>query len=402
MGDIVAIGKFGRSMKFGRHLWKDGAGNNEPATLFSALANSNPDNLYVVVGKSDLSRCKQEDYDYWFPLGNVIDAWKGFNSKEDNSLIYPYEQVKHLEFDYGIMNGGITSEINTENSFPKYNKKTGEIDEEKIVKPLGMFAKGVGPILYFLNTTGIKWVNFTADARQFPIAAYDMFNTNLITFATINKKAEVNKFKEYGKCEIIKVEEEAVYGATECLCLLDPMYEGISHVGGDRDIKIGLFFHKYRDKKRIRALREYIDIFDEEDISVFGKWEDEFEAEDTKFKGSKTFDEMQEILPTIKYTLCYPITPGDISAKWIESIRAGIIPFFDKNYDADRILIDKYNIPEFLYTSNPQAFKNKIEYLESNPNEYEKIAKKLKNIHDNISSNLINDYNEMIKKVIGK
>ena len=66
MGKVIAIGKLGCSIKFGRHLWKDVAGNNEPATLFSAIANDNPENTYVLIGKSDFSRCKKEYIDYWF------------------------------------------------------------------------------------------------------------------------------------------------------------------------------------------------------------------------------------------------------------------------------------------------------------------------------------------------
>lgn len=50
------------------------AGNNEPATLFSAIANKHPENTYVLIGKSDFSRCNKEYIDYWFKHGNVIDA----------------------------------------------------------------------------------------------------------------------------------------------------------------------------------------------------------------------------------------------------------------------------------------------------------------------------------------
>lgn len=397
---IVAIGKFGRSIKFGRHLWKDGAGNNEPATLFSALANLHPSNTYVMVGKSDLSRCKQEDYDYWFPHGNVIDAWKGFDSKKDDAKTYPYEQVKHMKFDYGIMNGGITADINTEDTFKKFSKKTGEIGED-LAKPLGMFAKGVGPLLYFLNMTNIKWVNFQADARQFPITAYDMFNVDVVTFGTIESEQTVSRFKSYDDQTLVKTKEKSVYGATECLCLLDPMYKDKSWFGGERDIKVGFFFHKYRDKKRYTAIKNYIDEFDEDEISVFGKWEEELEEGDPRFKGSLYFDQVQEVLPRIKYTMCYPITQGDISAKWVESLRAGIVPFFDKNYDTDRLLVKNHGVPEFLYVSSPQEMKEKIDYLENNPDKYDSMINILTIIHKNISKNILDKYDKMILNEVG-
>lgn len=401
MGKIIAIGKLGRSIKFGRHLWKDGAGNNEPATLFSALANKNPENTYVLIGKSDFSRCKPEYLDYWFKHDNVIDAWKGFNSKEDDPTTYPYNAVKDMKFDYAIINGGIGSEINTKGMFKKYHKKTNTVLDEE-AKPLGMFAMGVGPVLYFLNKTNVPWVNFTADARQLPIVAYDLFNQQKATLATIEKTETVNRFVGYGDQNITTREDISIYGMPELLCLLDPDYEGKSWFNNkqEKDIKVGFFFHKYKDKKRYNALKEYFDIFDPEDVSIFGKWEEEIDSGDERYKGSKTFDETQEILPRIKYTICYPIVKGDISAKWVESIRAGIVPFFDKDYDEDRLLVAYHKVPEFLYVSSPEEFKSKVEFLENNPSEYERLLNILEIILKNGEKDLIDKYQYAIEKLI--
>lgn len=402
MGKIIAIGKLGRSIKFGRHLWKDGAGNNEPATLFSAIANAHPENTYVLIGKSDFSRCKQEYRDYWFPHNNVIDAWKGFNAKTDDPTPYPYEAVKDMEFDYAIINGGIGSEINTRGMFNKYSKKTNEVLDE-LANPLGMFAMGVGPVLYFLNKTNVKWVNFTADARQLPIVAYDLFNPQVATLATIEKTKTVNRFVGYGDQRITTREDVAIYGMPEFLCLLDPEYKGKSWYKNktEKDIKVGLFFHKYKDKKRYNAIKEYIKQFDEDEISVYGKWDEEIET-DSRFKGSKTFDEVQEILPRIKYTICYPIVDGDISAKWVESIRAGIIPFFDKNYDKDRLLVKYHKVPDFLYVDSALEFKEKINILENNPEKYEKMLNILEIILRNAEENLVEKYVSAIEDLVLK
>ena len=403
MGKIIAIGKLGRSIKFGRHLWKDGAGNNEPATLFSAIANAHPENTYVLIGKSDFSRCKQEYRDYWFPHNNVIDAWKGFNAKVDDPTTFPFNAVGHMNFDYAIINGGICSEINTRGMFNKYSKKTGEVLDE-IANPLGMFAMGVGPVLYFLNKTNVKWVNFPADARQLPIVAYDLFNPQVATLATIEKTEKVNQFVGYGNQNVTTREDVAVYGMPEFLCLLDPEHKGKNWFKNrvEKDIKVGFFFHKYKDKKRYTAIKKYFDVFDEDEVSVFGKWEEELASGDERFKGSKTFDETQEILPRIKYTICYPIVKGDISAKWVESIRAGIIPFFDANYDEDKLLVEYHKVPEFLYVKNAAEFKEKVEILENDPEKYNKMLNILEIILNNAEDNLIEKYVSSIEDLVSK
>lgn len=402
MGKVIAIGKLGRSIKFGRHLWKDVAGNNEPATLFSAIANKHPENTYVLIGKSDFSICNKEYIDYWFKHGNVIDAWEGFNSKEDDPITYPYERVKNMKFDYAIINGGISGGINTPGVFKKYSKKTGEFLDE-IANPLIMFKNYAGPLIYFLNKTKVKWVNFTADARQLPIKAYDLFNGQVADLATIEEDFDIEHFADYGNQTMKTRNEKAIYGMPEFLCLLDPEYDGKNWFNNkiEKDIKVGLFFHKYKDKKRFNAIKEYVNQFNEDEIQVFGEWKEEIESKDHRFKGSHTFDEIQEILPRVKYTICYPIVEGDISAKWVEAMRAGIIPFFDKTYDKKRILQREFGIPDFCYVESAEDFKNKITILENDEEKYIRLRNVFENTLNNVlKMDLSKVYVEKIEKLI--
>src|SRR5574344_87258 len=369
VGKNIAFGKLGRSMKFNRDNWKDGAGNNEPAILLSTLANAFPNDNFYVVGKSDFARCSEKQLKYWFKHDNVFDVWENYDKNKHDKLTYPYSATKHLTFDFAIINGGITGTINTPNTFHKIDKRTGELSDEKL-KTLAFTENYVAPILHFLNSTGIKWINIHADARQFPITAKDLFNQPTITLGTTQQSKNVKTYVSYTDETIIEQTQESIYGASELLCLLDKEYINEPMRKEEKEIKVGLFFHKYKDKKRINGLLEYIDLFD--DISVFGNWKEELEENNPKFKGSLAFDEVQETIPKIKYTLCYPITKGDISVKWVEAVRAGIIPFFDVNYDTDKILNKMWNVPEFLYLSNPEEMKTKIEYLENNPDEYNK------------------------------
>lgn len=400
MGKNIAYGKLGKSIKFKRSQWKDGAGNNEPATLLSVLANSNPDDTFYIIGKSDLARCDEEQKKYWFKHDNVINAWEGFDSKKDDRVKYAYNKLKedNVHIDYGIINGGIFTGINLPNTFYKIDKETGE-KTDQFANPLMMFANYTAPVVYFLNESNIKWVNLHTDARQHPLAIKDLFNRPVITLGTKNKTEEVQRYTSYDNQEEYSVEDKMIYGASELLCLLDKEYINEPMKKEEKEIKVGLFFHKYKDKKRIKGLLEYIDLFD--DISVFGNWKEELDENNPKFKGSLTFDEVQKTIPKIKYTLCYPITKGDISAKWIEAARAGIIPFFDANYDTDKLLNKTWNVPEFLYLSNPEEMKTKIEYLENNPDEYDRYIVFFEKLIDWFNKNykniLLNKIDEYIK-----
>lgn len=395
MGKNIAYGKLGKSIKFKRESWKDGAGNNEPATLLSILANSNPDDTFYIVGKSDLSRCDEEQKKYWFKYDNVINAWEDFDSKKDDRIKYAYNKLKedNVHIDYGIINGGIFAGINLPDTFYKIDKETGE-KTDQFAKPLMMFANYTAPLVYYLNESNIKWVNIHTDARQHPLAIKDLFNRPVITLGTKNKTEKVYRYTSYDNQEEYLVEDKMIYGKSELLCLADKEYlHKAKPEKGPRKYKVGMFFHKYKDKKRIRNILEYVNQFEDDEIVMFGKWPEEMEERPEVFKGPKTFDEIQEVLPQIKYTLCYPIEEGDISAKWVESVRAGVLPFLDKNYDPEKLLNKHYGFPKQLYVDSPEDMKNKIEKLENDEDAYNKVYDYLSNLVSDLEKNVIDILN---------
>lgn len=395
MGKNIAYGKFGKSIKFKRSNWKDGAGNNEPATFLSVLANSNPDDTFYIIGKSDLSRCDEEQKKYWFEHDNVIDVWEDFDNKKDDRVKYVYNKLKedNVHIDYAIMNGGIVASINLPETFYKLDRKTRENTGE-YAKPLMMFVNYAAPIIYYLNATNIKWINFHADARQHPLATKDLFNRPVITLGTKNITKEISRYTDYGNQDEFRVEDKMIYGKSELLCLADKEYlHKPKPAKGPRKYKVGMFFHKYKDKKRIENILEYVDQFGDDEIVMFGKWPEEMEERPEVFKGPKTFDEIQEVLPQIKYTLCYPIEKGDISAKWVESVRAGILPFLDQNYDPEKLLNEYYGFPKQLYVDSPEDMKNKIEKLENNEEAYNKVYDYLSTLISNLEKDVIDIVN---------
>lgn len=360
----IVIGKIGRSIYFNREKWGSGAGNNEAPLFFSAIANLNPENTYYLIGKSDFSRVSQEVRDHWFPYKNVIDCWEGWNAKTDDPTTWIWNKLKDINIDYGLIHGGMVS-LSIPNKIYCLDRKTKALTD-KLRSPLASLVNYVSPITYYLNESKIDWITFTSDGRYMPMQARDLINVEKASLGVRQGIAEVERMVSYEQQDVMKKHTVHLkYAMAEAQYLLDDKQQVFPQK--DKTIQLGLFFHQYDDKKRIKFIQSIVDEF--EDVHVYGKWKD---VEDNpKYKGTVNFDELQDdILPKIKFTVCYPIIKGDISAKWVEAVSKGIVPFFYETYDEDRLLVEHHNIPEWFYFSTPEELKIKIEYLNKNSTAY--------------------------------
>ena len=121
-------------------------------------------------------------------------------------------------------------------------------------------------------------------------------------------------------------------------------------------------------KSRYPMLKEYV-LDSMEDVAIYGKWDEKTIGQDPRFKGAVKFEELQKILPSVKYTFIIPIKKGWVTAKYVEMIASGIIPFFHPTYDEQ----GHCRVPEFVRIKSPKELHEKIEYLNNNPDEYERI-----------------------------
>lgn len=370
MSEKVVIGKMGRSIYFDKNKWKDAAGNNEAPILFSAIAKLNPENTYYLIGKSDFSRVSDEVRKEWFPHDNVIDCWVGWNAKQDDPTTWIWNQLKDINIDYGIIHGGMAS-LSIPGKIYCLDRKTG-LPNNQIRKPIQSLVNYCSPITYYLNESGINWLTITSDGRYMPLPARDIINPEKISLGVKEGKETFKRMKSYeDQVTMVEHEIDMRYGAAEFQYLLDPNISGTKH-NVPKEQKIALFFHQYDNKKRIKAITEIMDAFDDSEICMFGKWDPEIYTS-PKYRGSLQYDELQEFLPKVKYTFCYPIVPGDISAKWVEAARAGIIPFLHSSYDSQRLLVKYHKIPEWVYVDSAEELKQKIDYLEGNSMAYHKL-----------------------------
>ena len=392
----VVTGKMGRSTFFDRNKWKDAAGNNEFPILISAIAKLNPQNTYYFIGKSDLSRVGKEVYDFWFPHGNVVDVWKDFNPKLHDPTTWVVNMLEGIDIDYGIIHGGMCS-LSIPNRIYCLDRKNGGPIIGKLRQPIQSLVNYVSPITYYLNDSGIDWLTITSDGRYMPLPARDLINPEKISLGVKEGEIEIERIKSYeDQVTMIKHKVQLRYGYAEFQYLLDKKWNQFRH-DQPKTQKVALFFHQYDNKKRITAIQEVVDAFGEDEIVVYGKWNVE---DNPKYKGTVPFDELQTILPAVKYTFCYPIVDGDISGKWVEAVTNGIIPFFHKSYDKDRLLVKYHKIPDWIYVESAQDMKEKIEYLESNPMAYTRLKNLLISAVSNFPKNgakFVNMINQAVK-----
>ena len=124
-------------------------------------------------------------------------------------------------------------------------------------------------------------------------------------------------------------------------------------------------------KSRYSELKKYVlDYMD--DVEIYGKWDESTIGNDSRFKGSKKFIDLQTILPSVKYTFIIPIKPGWVTSKWIEMLCNGVIPFFHPDYDTQ----GHCNVPSALRVKTPEELHKKIELLEERPETYKKLLEK--------------------------
>jgi hypothetical protein len=391
----------GRSIYFDRKKWKENAGNNEAPILISAIAKLQPNTTYYLIGKSDFSRVSDDIRKEWFPHNNVIDCWKDFNPKQHDPTTWIWEQLKNKNLDYCIIHGGMAS-LSIPNKIYCLDRKTKKPDYSKLRQPLASLVNYCSPITYFLNESKIDWLTITSDGRYMPLPARDLINPEKISLGVREGVVEIERMKSYEDQEtMVKHKVDLRYAAAEFQYLLDPKFSTFRY-NEEKTQKVGLFFHQYDNKKRVAAIQDIIEQFGEDEIAVYGKWE--LAGHDKRYKGPVNFEELQDILPSVKYTFCYPIIPNDFSGKWVESVRAGIIPFFHSTY-GDRKIMSRYDKSfEWLYVDNGQEMKQKIEYLEQNPTAYYRMKNLLISTVSRFPKNgasFVNAINKAVKDMKG-
>lgn len=394
MNKHIVYGKIGQSTIFNSNNWGANGGNNESPVLLTALANNNPNDTFYIIGKSDFSRITPELKKSLFKYDNVIDVWATFGRgrpKEDCiDWVSNWFKDKNITVDGGIIYTGPHGRAN----IPEFTYAIRNTDN--YAKPLEMFVGYCAPIIKYLNDSMIPWICLVPDPRYYPIQARDLANWPIVACSqiTMDGLTADHISDPNDPRSIVESSTSLCYSAIETVFLLDKKdwrdttpqvktdnllsfdeedttaeFNGIT---AEKDIDLMIVCNQGSLKfKRYDILKEYV-LDSISDVEVYGKWEDEY-YKDTRLKGPVKFNDLQTKLARTKYTFMIPIEKHWATAKWCEMAHYGIIPFMHPMYDTQ----NNTKLPEFLRVKDSKDLFNKIEYLNSNPKEYEKLKRQI-------------------------
>jgi hypothetical protein len=413
----IAVGKVGKSILFDSSKWGAIGGDNEAPALYETLFHKNPHINFYLVGVSDYVRLDKHERNRINKHGNVINIWEKFvewrtatgseGAKDRLSyLAHIFESLPKM--DYGVFIAGPTGTSNV------LGKARNVMTPDKMAQPLDMLSKYAGPIIDFINMTDFPYVLVSNDPRYFPTNARDWYRLPNKVLSQYTETIQQRTWKNYDEAVMKTETVECLYSAMETLFLinkttgsaivekvasLDSFFEADDSAVADpgtKDIKFMIVCNegapsRYKDLKKY--ILDYV-----EDVDVYGKWNPDTIGEDIRFKGPKKFNDLQAMLPRVKYTFCIPIKKGWVTAKFWEMAHYGIIPFLHPTYDQQNNL----KCPEFLRISSSQDLYKKIEFLEKNPDAYDTLVNNIKNMikpeyysGDHINNIIMNAYKEI-------
>lgn len=358
MSRTFLCGKIGKSGKFNPSTWSAIGGDNEFPTLLRKLAELNPDDTFIIIGRNDVDKHRET---MKLPK-NLRDVYEGASKEERDDIDYIGKRLDGVKIDGCFLMSGPTGSCNIPNK--SWKRKELAQGRKEYAKSLETFQNYVAPIYQYLNFSNIPWVMIANDPRYID-QGNDLMNQPVKILSQYNETIHMKTFDNWEDQNYVKKAIPSVYAGIEKIFLID---KKVSTVPKTINFMMVLNEGNNGVKSRYPMLKEYV-LDSMSDVAIYGKWDEKTIGNDTRFKGPKKFEELQKELPSIKYTFIIPIKPGWVTAKWVEMIANGIIPFFHPTYDEQK----HCNVPEYIRIKSPKELHEKIEFLNNNPAEYERI-----------------------------
>ncbi len=331
----------------------------EPQILFINLARNNPDDEFYFLGAVGNTKNKK-----MFPNQNVH-LFK--NERHTDTFINRVPKM-----DFMIVYTGVSIEgVNIDNMTIDKNDPT---KRQRVT--FCHIAKYVGPFLKYLNHHSIKYIAFSNDPRHCEMAANDLFVRPIAQYAQSTWDIEHTRHVSYDDRTKVSFRSIATYFPTERMRVVDTKRPVLQKKHG-----FGIICNQGAEKgghgkhvnKRWPILKDWLLDVTDLDFEVYGKWDKEILASDSRMKGSVDSLTLRERIKEWKYSLCIPIAQGWNTGKYSELIESGIVPFLYPGYDSQRLV----NFPEILRLEKPEDLWERIDYLDKNDDEYQKLMNEL-------------------------
>lgn len=372
--------KLGKSIKFNPKSWSAIGGDVEAPSLIRGFAQNNPNDKILILGKNDLER-------YEIPEKNIYSVEKLIKEKTKKNKIEYYEYydfLKDKKIDGVFIIGGPTGSTNIPNkcyTIDYINNRKGKPEYTNILE---VYRNYSAHIIHFLNESKIPWFHILNDPRYKKMGR-DCINVPKLVLSQYNEKVKYRHINNFEEQKIIEEYVNAIYSKIETMFLIhhknfnfniNLLKNNLNDFLKTKNKKFTIILNEGKNgvPSRYPKLKQFVlDYFD--DIEIYGSWDKKTIGNDKRFKGSIPYLDLHKMLPDIKYTFIIPILDGWVTMKYWEMILNGIIPFMHPEYDSQNNL----KAPEFLRVKSGKELKEKIDYLENNPKEYQKLLIELTN-----------------------
>lgn len=371
----IGFGKIGKSVKFKRNRFSPIGGDNEPSTVLIALANNNPDKTFYIIGRSDFSTLTEAEELELFPYNNVIDIWKGIkNDGTDNFYrhIFNYFGQKGFKLDYTVMMVGQVGTVTIPDKITQVKHLKDGVTDGKPASVIDMTKNYTSPISIWLNEEQPPYVEIVNDPRYVMNQSRDIFHLPTVSLGQYDYEYTVSSIKDYEDQNRYERKVPSTYAGMEtCFCI---NYQHSEQFNLNRNVPFMVILNEAKPS-RYNLLKEWV-LDDHDDVEIYGKWEHPNTETDARFKGSIHLDDVMAKMNNVKFTFIIPIAKGWVTSKYIEMVHAGVIPFLHPSYDEQGHL----PIPDFLRPKTPAEFKERMDRLLNNEDEYESVIKGLRKL----------------------
>ena len=392
MNRTFLCGKIGKSVKFNPSTWTGLGGDCEAPMLLSKIAELNPNDTFIIIGKNDIDKHRIK---LNLP-NNLISVYETARKEEKKDPNFIIKKLNNIKIDGCFLLSGPTSNVNIPNkSFKRIELKNGN---KIFAKSLETFQIYVAPIYNYLNETNIPWILIANDPRYIK-QGNDLLNHPKMILSQYNETIKMKCFDNWENQNYIFNNINSIYAKMEKIFLIN---QNISELNiNDKTIKFLVVLNEGNNgvKSRYGELKKYVlDYID--DVEIYGKWDTKSIKNDERFKGTMDFHELQHTLDKVKYSFMISITEGWPTMKIWELLSHNVIPFMHPGYDTQ----NNCNMPDFIKIKNPEELHEKIEYLENNQDKYIQILNECKvqitgeDLSGQALSNIIFEYMPAINK----
>ena len=368
----IGFCKVGKSIKFKRKNYSPVGGDNEASCVLRALANNNPDKTFYIVGRSDYNTLDPKEKHELFPYGNVIDIWEGRTAKGNGEAHYTYivDYLKNNNINLAttVMMMGQIGNVTIPNKIEKIRET-----ESGWAAVIDMTRGYTTPISVWLNECRPHYIEITNDPRYVMNQSRDMMHMPAISLGQYDYTYTANTITSYAdqKNRIIH-NVDSIYAGMETAFCID--YDYTKDVNFDRNVDFMVVLNEGKPS-RYKMLKEWV-LDHNDDVEIYGKWDEAYTENDSRFKGSIHISDLQQKLNNVKFTFIIPIKEGWVTSKYIEMIHAGVIPFLHPTYDDQ----NHTGIPDFLRPKTPQEMAERIKMLSESQSKYKTVLRGLRNL----------------------